>query len=1080
MQSDALSDTEISSSASGCCPAMGRKLFSKETAKYLYEDIPYIRALFGAFDGGIISYSTFKMFFDIACPPGASASDMMHEWLESPEIAVLAALESLTIIALSFIGNVFDEDDDNKFIAWAAWFWAYFRDGIKGMKFAYRGVRSSLQVALLLGVELQVALLPVGLGLGVLAAANRIWYRNQVTDPRKKYQKKNNLLLRKAQILGLEQNYELDEMPACGPLQRQKVYIKIDEKEGVLEYKIYDPFMELVKGKINLTKELFYNQQYYDENGHPRPLTIDDLKRDYFDTILSITSQRGHTANLNDVEQRHLISAEMGACCSMVTTQWPDADGSNIELGPFDAGYVRVICEEQGRNGLFYAQKKWCCSLLMSEVPDQDVSKIDLGDFESGYIRVVNEKRKINQLYYVDKKTNLRLKLELNDSVLTNYDTDIDRNDVPRALLARELADITRITNHIHKNTTILTPLEMDEEKLERYDSQVMNYCGAKVLSSQPSESEIEKVCALNQIVIVKVLGHYQIGYCNKKGKYEQEILADRFLNSYKFGEFIKKKEHQERINDVLFSLKSRSRITQANTLQALSLNQLATITALTNHVHKEKQYLPSLFKRMASAVLGGLSDGLYTYMGAFALAALSPPLFLLIITCSILFTVLCVVNRCYEEYEYQQSFIRSRLNVEFVLLQKELEETFAELMQISSDVAWRRNVGSNKCVDELLLNLKDNLLPKHKAKKKELESILVFSYPRSLLAGLRSGLYAYSAICSLMFVIAAFCSIALVAFPPAGLIAGVILGLVCLIGFTLHALYLKREHTKQMQIHEEEASYEQLIELINSYKKARMQEIAPQPEEERDAIYRSMSFDPTPQFRFQELFEMIRSCGSGLAKGRVIDFPLTRLMDLDENGHYQDTPWMVVLGLLASFFYGLVYLIRSFAKNWRGTNDVLTPVRDTAPKLPRRNSPSQPLLEPETSPECTPAMRPMPDPEVERQLAMLNLDATALNDVCNEPAPSLAENDVHKELARPLVEPKHHCSPILTSAPSSFPIAASNQMPSSPSFRLTNPASVFRTWLSNYRPHGATPVDPQTTSLALTRGMSSGTMSPT
>ena len=220
------------------------RLLSQKTAVYLYDGIVHVRALFGAFDGLIISYSTFKMFFDISCPPNQSAADMMHEWLESPEIAAVAALEALVIITLSYIGNVCDEDHKNKYLAFIAWLWAYVRDVIKGLKFAYRGVRSTLQMLEIFGVDVSSALLPAGLGLGVLAAANRVWYRNQVTERRKKYQKQNVTLLKMAQNLGAENYYELCNMPTDkASLKFGKIYIHVNDKEGLLTYKVYDPLV---------------------------------------------------------------------------------------------------------------------------------------------------------------------------------------------------------------------------------------------------------------------------------------------------------------------------------------------------------------------------------------------------------------------------------------------------------------------------------------------------------------------------------------------------------------------------------------------------------------------------------------------------------------------------------------------------------------------------------------------------------------------------------------------------------------------------------------------------------------------
>ena len=53
-----------------------------------------------------------------------------------------------------------------------------------------------------------------------------------------------------------------------------------------------------------------------------------------------------------------------------------------------------------------------CCSLLMTETPKRDMSNIPLEKFESAYIRVVNKNAAVNELYYVDKRDDTMTKLD--------------------------------------------------------------------------------------------------------------------------------------------------------------------------------------------------------------------------------------------------------------------------------------------------------------------------------------------------------------------------------------------------------------------------------------------------------------------------------------------------------------------------------------------------------------------------------------------------------------------------------------------------------------------------------------------
>lgn len=1001
------------------------KLFSKENAQYLWNDIVWVKALFGAFDGLIISYSTFKCYFDLACPPGVSSSEAMHEWMSSP-LAFLGVLaEAAFIMTLSYIGNVYEEDDKNKMRAALAWLWPYLRDGFKGLKFAYKGVRSIIQMALLLGVDFQVAFLPVGVALGLIAAANRIWYRNQVTDPRKKYQKKNNTLLMVTQNLGMGSDYELCEMPKdLVDLGLRKIAIAINEKENVLEYKVYDPFKELQRGKIDLTNELLY-QKRFDEKNQPIPLTFAHLKESYSDAIRFHIAQKGHISKPNEEFYRHTISADMGGCCLTVMSTWPNVDGSNIDLGPYDSGYIRVMGENNGSSGLLYAKRNKCCSLLLSEIP-YDVSKISSDDFDVGYARVLNEKKGINQLYYFKKSTKTWLPLQGQDETLRQYDSEIYTTNIPRDLSAEDLKKISLLTKSKHTHTVTHTwkQLRIDAEKLDHYDAMITESCRARVVSSEPDTAEQKKVCDLNEILIIHVDGTYKIGSCDEFGDYQALSITDdemlRLLSPYQSGSYIQTKDYQT-INEFLASKGSSSRVTNGS-MHALSVKQLKWITSLTKHKPQEKQFLPSSRLRMSSAFFGGLIDGLYTYMAAIGLVVLCPPLLGVMIACCSLFTLVCVINRCYEEYEFQQEFTRSRLNVEFVLLQKEIEDTLSKLEQLQVKSLSNHGAHHDEKHD-LLLKLAKHLIPKHKEKKDELKSVAVLSYPRAVLSGLRSGLYFYSAICSVEFAVATFCAIAMTAFPPGWIIAGFVLGFLGFVISILHALYTKYQHvektedkvnrvtvtlsapsnstkdqivqlgdilfintgkgiqvgycidnknyrqknvldkeiielverfktegtitqsadlakiemfTKSQGIKKDPA-YEDLWEYIKNYKLNQQEERILPAGKELDAIYKSMEFDSLAQKRAQEVLEWVRSFFSGLSKGqKAVDYLLNWCLEVDADGHYSATPWMIILGLVVSLVYAVEYAFKAFAKNWRGANDVPPPVR---PNDPRRSS---------------------------------------------------------------------------------------------------------------------------------------------
>ena len=751
-------------------------------------------------------------------------------------------------------------------------------------------------------------------------------------------------------------------------------------------------------------------------------------------------------------------------------------------------------------------------------------------------------------MYYFNKDTKAWFSVGVDVTTLKNYDSKIHANDVPCRLSNAELMEIRTLTNHEHKRiNTCESVNDVDDNKLDSYDALITERCRARITSKDPELAEQKKVCDLNEILIIRRGSTYEIGFCNIDGNYDHEPLSDvsakHFLDTYPLEAYVENSEHHAKINELLSSYKSCSRVTnKIDAMRALSVKQLKSITLLTNHEHVEKQYLPSSLKRMSSAFFGGLMDGLYTYMGAIGLAALCPPLLVAMIVCCSLFTVACVINRCYEEYEFQQDFIRSRLNVELVILQKEIEDAFLKLQGIEHK-SLENEADYHRQIDEILLNLAKHLIPKHQEKKKELELIAVLSNERALLSGLRSGLYAYSAICSVEFAIAAFYAIALTAFPPGFIIAGVILGLVCLVGFVLQALYAKNQHVEKVEekekkqcsarvvfsdpndsirqectksgdilfirkdagvevlyrskdgafiqtkvndtdvidlvkccitegvvtqqadlkkvealmrslgisTHKKVTAYDDLMNLIAEYKKVRMSESSDPSkrvvvdDKQIDAIYKSMDFDPSAQKKAQEVLEWIRSFFSGLSKGqKAVDFPLNPLLEVDQAGHYHDTPWTVVLGLGASVCYAVVYALRAFAKNWRGVNDIPSPVRKNDPRLPRLDS--YPEINPEPNLDSSDSMILLPSDE-----GRGGLDASPKSNI--RPTLSVAAIGLNASEK----SARHYSSPILTSTPVVKFNNANVASASSP-HKSSSPLTFFGDWVKNMRRSSSTP----------------------
>lgn len=172
-----------------------------ELAKQLHE-AKFIYAVYGLLDGLSLSYSMVKYCFDLMYTNSSlSSSDKLHDWMTTPEGMAAAAAESMTIIGFSIVANYFDKKDKNAkaFQRYMAVVWPYCRDALKGMKNAYKGVRSTLQVSSMLsGQSLNHLIVPTGVALGAIAVLNRMWMRN-MRNKRKELQSENGKLLKEIQ-----------------------------------------------------------------------------------------------------------------------------------------------------------------------------------------------------------------------------------------------------------------------------------------------------------------------------------------------------------------------------------------------------------------------------------------------------------------------------------------------------------------------------------------------------------------------------------------------------------------------------------------------------------------------------------------------------------------------------------------------------------------------------------------------------------------------------------------------------------------------------------------------------------------
>lgn len=89
-----------------------------ECAKYLHET-RYIYALYGALDGLSLSYSTTKYWFDMLVTRtftgNVISSDLMHDWMLTPEGLAAVIAETTFLVGFSIMANVIDDEEQFEF-----------------------------------------------------------------------------------------------------------------------------------------------------------------------------------------------------------------------------------------------------------------------------------------------------------------------------------------------------------------------------------------------------------------------------------------------------------------------------------------------------------------------------------------------------------------------------------------------------------------------------------------------------------------------------------------------------------------------------------------------------------------------------------------------------------------------------------------------------------------------------------------------------------------------------------------------------------------------------------------------------
>ncbi|MDP3268515.1 MAG: hypothetical protein Q8M40_05635 [Legionella sp.] len=340
--------------------------------------------------------------------------------------------------------------------------------------------------------------------------------------------------------------------------------------------------------------------------------------------------------------------------------------------------------------------------------------------------------------------------------------------------------------------------------------------------------------------------------------------------------------------------------LTEISNLQPWDTEKLTTLKAKILH---ESQSMKERVLMFFGVSLGSFVDGLYLYVGVLTLAPLMPAMLVAMSVLCAFYTFSCIVSRLYEEYDFQQRLLITQTECTILLVSKQMEFTYAALLELQ-----RFNptdeIGIQKLKNEL-----EKLIGIFETERKLLKIQLFRSYFSAFFSGIKYGLHAYGALASVIFLVGSVLLLTGIAFPPALLVTSVSLGIVLMAGFLVHSLI---NHYQQIR---NNPHCKEDNQSLDEMKKALETPTASQAKFHQ-AIKQRLSIQRPPQYLFQEWFEVFRSLFSGFGKGqRFVDFAWNSLQERDEQGHFQDTPVMYVLGLLSALLFGIILALRALAK---------------------------------------------------------------------------------------------------------------------------------------------------------------------
>lgn len=350
-------------------------------------------------------------------------------------------------------------------------------------------------------------------------------------------------------------------------------------------------------------------------------------------------------------------------------------------------------------------------------------------------------------------------------------------------------------------------------------------------------------------------------------------------------------KDNQALLNKILKLEKMRAEGKIEETLYALKLKKLKAKKVAEQSAFEQRIVYPMV-------IFNGLSDSFYLYFGFFALAPLGVFLYPLLAVCA-LYSILAVVTRVFEEYQYQQT-------LEITQIQPKLKLLASELRWLDEKIK-RENHPDKKAA--LMLERKALLadIERHCLRLNQLAASTDWGV---IITGIKQGLAINGAMNSAVALIATILTLTSTAFPPA--LLGVVLGfgLLYLVIGIVYAI-LEERHRRRVQNNE---GIEQTKEIIQS-----LENMDPDSETYKENLEKVSTYTAPVPCKFHSYFEVLRCIIAGPSKGqKAIDYSFNPWQEADGKGHYSDPPWMLIIAAVMGLLSAIVLGLRAFAKEFK------------------------------------------------------------------------------------------------------------------------------------------------------------------